>query len=378
MKRILIFTLCFVSWASVARSEICTDFDDNLNIIEYECGTSLQAAIQAKKAQEANKQAIAEEKEKQAKIAAEKAEQQKKEAEQARIEAEKAAQHKALEERIRREVQAAEEQKQKEEEERIQREKREAEEQKRKAEEQKRKEEERAKREKQEKEELARIKASCKTELCKYWAQNQNQWFVGLGVGLFWTNANEYTSWRYDYFPTLNSKSSYIGEGYTLQAPVKSIQFGGLHHLGSYDSNWSLLWRLGFKNFELKDTYKPSKFDSNYNERNHTVKLKGNAFAGDIGADYKLSKYFDIYGGAGLTYINMDVKKSLHASHNTNLGAHINEEGQAEMNTLTVQLFTGLDVSVTDWLRIYFEPSIVLMPSTVDYTDASIGVKVMF
>ena len=378
MKRILIFTLCFVSWASVARSEICTDFDDNLNIIEYECGTSLQAAIQAKKAQEANKQAIAEEKEKQAKIAAEKAEQQKKEAEQARIEAEKAAQHKALEERIRREVQAAEEQKQKEEEERIQREKREAEEQKRKAEEQKRKEEERAKREKQEKEELARIKASCKTELCKYWAQNQNQWFVGLGVGLFWTNANEYTSWRYADIPNLGNKSSYIGEGYTLQAPVKSIQFGGLHHLGSYDSNWSLLWRLGFKNFELKDTYKPSKFDSNYNERNHTVKLKGNAFAGDIGADYKLSKYFDIYGGAGLTYINMDVKKSLHASHNTNLGAHINEEGQAEMNTLTVQLFTGLDVSVTDWLRIYFEPSIVLMPSTVDYTDASIGVKVMF
>ncbi len=370
MKRILIFTLCFVSWASVARSEICTDFDDNLNIIEYECGTSLQAAIQAKKAQEANKQAIAEEKEKQAKIAAEKAEQQKKEAEQARIAAEKAAEHKALEERIRREVQAAEEQKQKEEE-RAKREKQ-------KAEEQKRKEEERAKREKQEKEELARIQASCKTELCKYWVQNQNQWFVGLGVGLFWTNANEYTSWQYNYFPTLNSKSSYIGEDDTLQAPVRSIQFGGLHHLGSYDSNWSLLWRLGFKNFELKDKYKPSKFDSNYNERNHTVKLKGNAFAGDIGADYKLSKYFDIYGGAGLTYINMDVKKSLHASHNTTPAAHINEDGQAEMNTLTVQLFAGLDVSVTDWLRIYFEPSIVLMPSTVDYTDASIGVKVMF
>ena len=49
MKNIAILGLCSLAiLPNIANAKMCQDFDDDFNIVEYECGTSLQDAIKIK------------------------------------------------------------------------------------------------------------------------------------------------------------------------------------------------------------------------------------------------------------------------------------------------------------------------------------------
>ena len=83
MKNYLPTSLCVLCVSMPSFAEMCTDFDDNQNLIEYECGTSLESAIKAQeKAKQLEQKRIAKE---------EKVKQETERAEKARIEAEEKA-----------------------------------------------------------------------------------------------------------------------------------------------------------------------------------------------------------------------------------------------------------------------------------------------
>jgi hypothetical protein len=49
MKNMAILGLCSLAiLPNIANAKMCQDFDDDFNIVEYECGTSLQDAIKEK------------------------------------------------------------------------------------------------------------------------------------------------------------------------------------------------------------------------------------------------------------------------------------------------------------------------------------------
>lgn len=108
MKNYLPISLCVLCVSMPSFAKMCTDFDDNQNLIEYECGTSLESAIKAQEkarqeAKQLEQKRIVEEK---------KVKQETERAEKARIEAEEKAKRveqerlKAEEERLRAEEKA--------------------------------------------------------------------------------------------------------------------------------------------------------------------------------------------------------------------------------------------------------------------------------
>ena len=47
MKKLMLCAVGLAMFSNVANAAICKDFDDDMNLVEYECGTSLAAAIKA-------------------------------------------------------------------------------------------------------------------------------------------------------------------------------------------------------------------------------------------------------------------------------------------------------------------------------------------
>ena len=55
MKKLIFCAVGVAMFSNVANAAMCKDFDDDMNLVEYECGTSLSAAIKANKAKEVKK-----------------------------------------------------------------------------------------------------------------------------------------------------------------------------------------------------------------------------------------------------------------------------------------------------------------------------------
>lgn len=93
MKKIYSSILCITLLVpTLARAEICTDFDDNMNIIEFDCSEGAAAARKRIAAERKKVRAAAERQAEQERIAAEKAATAKRQAEEQR----KAAEHEKL------------------------------------------------------------------------------------------------------------------------------------------------------------------------------------------------------------------------------------------------------------------------------------------
>lgn len=294
-------------------SEICTDFDDEFNVIEYECGTSLKEAIKAQKQAEAAKQA-AEEKAKKdaeraeqlkaeqaaaaekARRAAERAEQERKEAaEKARKEAERAKQ-KRIEEAERAEKKRLEaERKAKEEAERAEKKRIEAEqkakeeaeraEKKRiEAEKKAKKDAERAAKKKKEQAERKRArekrKAENKAKKEKFWSRTWHP-FVAVGYKL--------SSTDYDY----DDISGYGGGSTKVDFNSFDLQIGINYR--PTKSNWEYGLRAGY----FIKTYGNLINEPNISGFKSDLSLNFKQTYIDVTIGYEILNYFNIYGGAG-------------------------------------------------------------------------------
>lgn len=96
MNKIYTSVLCMALLVpTVARAEICTDFDDNMNIIEFDCAEGVKAARKRIAAEQEKVRAAAEKAAEQERVAAEKAAAVKRQAEEQRLTTERAAREKA-------------------------------------------------------------------------------------------------------------------------------------------------------------------------------------------------------------------------------------------------------------------------------------------
>jgi len=247
MKKLTMATCCFAVFAisTPTLAEICTDFDDDFNVIEFECGSSVKDAI---KKRDAEKQA-----EQERIRAEEKAKREAEEAEKERIRAEEKAKREAEEaekERIRAEEKA----------------KREAEET----------EKERVRAEENAKNYIKKHGDKRAGDLNKYWGRRFFHPFLALG----------YQSLAHENLPDFNDEDTLVNN------PVFKL---GLVHR-SQNTNWEYGLQLGTFEYEMQmNDIRDSNFEQQYEE-------DGREYFLDATFGYNVWNRLNLYTGLGLVY----------------------------------------------------------------------------
>lgn len=348
----------FAMFSNVANAAICKDFDDDMNLVEYECGTSLSAAIKANK-EKVEQQKLQKEAERKAKEKAEKlqrekeiaervAKKQKKEAERATEKAKKEAERKA-----------------KEKAEKLQREKAIAE---RSAEKAKKEAERAAKKQKKEAERKA--KAEAKTaEIIKLKTELQ---VVNVSVPVL-----DATWWKWLRF------EPFIG--FDVQIPLTDKKY-------RVDNNITLVNRFGFGaglqlgliiSSEFSNEFLFVRYDENVFDDPGTYELNGGLACGlecvknggmiythnssdrmgsiNFGWGTNLYKSFNGYAGFGIGYYKFSFHKE-YASYFPSVGGGNVEhyEEYIDRSGMSEKIFIGVEYKLYDWLRVYIEPTVVI------------------
>lgn len=257
MKRCLVIFLCLLLFSGPSFAEMCTDFDDNQNLIEYECGTSLEDVLESKAKSDAARRAAEENAKKEAELL-----------EQKRIAEENA----------------------KKEAERIKQEKKKAEE---KAEQERIRAEERAKRE-AEKAERERIRAEERANRKAEREKRRENWYN------FWKTHNIFISIGHE------SSSIYVDDA-NPNAPTRglNLQLGFVWQ--PKDSGWEFGARL--------DT---SEINSSLNDIN--LHVTGREYYAAAFAGYNIWADLDLYGGLGLGHLNIKKEYQEDPKHTDNQG----------------------------------------------------------
>ena len=383
--------LCAVGLAmfsNVANAAICKDFDDDMNLVEYECGTSLAAAIKANKAK-IEKQKLQAEIERKAQAEAEKLEQERlaaeRAAEKARKEAEKKAQAEA--EKLEQERLAAEraaekarkeaEKKAQAEAEKLEKERLAAE----RAAEKARRKGERKAREEARIAERKRLKAELQAANVSVpvWDRIWWKWlhfdpFVGFELQYYVTDKK----YRMDDGIYITNPSHY-GDSFQVGLMVLSeysddflfarYEMGWFGQSGkSYDINGGLSCGLEcVKNGGMQ-------YNNNTEDTIHLI---------DFGWGTKLYKSFNGYAGFGIGYHNSSFHKMSAIFHPGDMMSpggwveHYDED--IKHGGTTGKMFVGLEYKLFNWLRVYTEPTVIMSPALKDpLFYVSLGGKIVF
>ena len=317
MKRCLVIFLCLLPFSGPSFAEMCTDFDDNQNLIEYECGTSLEDVLESKAKSDAARRAAEESAKKEAELLEQKRiaeENAKKEAERVKQEKKKA-EEKAEQERIRAEEQA----------------KREAE----KAERERIRAEERANR----KAERERIRAEERANRKAEREKRRENWYN------FWKTHNIFISIAHE------SSSIYVDDA-NPNAPTRglNLQLGFVWQ--PKDSGWEFGARL--------DT---SEINSSLNDIN--LHVTGREYYAAAFAGYNIWADLDLYGGLGLGHVNIKKEYQEDPKHTDNQGL------------FSTKAFIGAEYDILKYLGVFAELSARITSESSDFGFV-VGGKIIF
>ena len=265
MKKYLLCSLLLFPFSVSSFAEMCTDFDSNQNLIEYECGTFVDYIEKVKY------------KEEQERIAQEEAARRAEQERIAKAEAEKMAENKKKAEEA---AKRAEQEKLKAEE----KAKSEEERAKQRAEQEKLKAEEKAKRDA----ERAKKRAERKQKWDKFWEQRHMDVFLAVGK-----ESNKFQKMKMD-----NDESDVETSGLNLQLGVLFQE---------KDSNWKYGIRL--------DT---TSVNATMDEM--STRVTGREYYADFMAEYNIWSGLFVYGGAGAGYVSLKKQFNRVPTHTDNEG----------------------------------------------------------
>ena len=388
MKKLMLCAVGLAMFSNVANAAICKDFDDDMNLVEYECGTSLAAAIKANKAK-IEKQKLQAEIERKAQAEAEKLEQERlaaeRAAEKARKEAEKKAQAEA--EKLEKERLAAEraaekarkeaEKKAQAEAEKLEKERLAAE----RAAEKARRKGERKAREEARIAERKRLKAELQAANVSVpvWDRIWWKWlhfdpFVGFELQYYVTDKKyRMDDGIYITNPSHDGDSFQVGlmvlSEYSDDFLFARYEMGWFGQSGkSYDINGGLSCGLEcVKNGGMQ-------YDNNTEDTIHLI---------DFGWGTKLYKSFNGYAGFGIGYHNSSFHKKSAIFHPGDMerpgGWVDNYDEDIKHGGTTGKMFVGLEYKLFNWLRVYTEPTVIMSPALKDpLFYVSLGGKIVF
>ena len=388
MKKLMLCAVGLAMFSNVANAAICKDFDDDMNLVEYECGTSLAAAIKANKAK-IEKQKLQAEIERKAQAEAEKLEQERlaaeRAAEKARKEAEKKAQAEA--EKLEQERLAAEraaekarkeaKKKAQAEAEKLEKERLAAE----RAAEKARRKGERKAREEARIAERKRLKAELQAANVSVpvWDRIWWKWlhfdpFVGFELQYYVTDKKyRMDDGIYITNPSHGGDSFQVGlmvlSEYSDDFLFARYEMGWFGQSGkSYDINGGLSCGLEcVKNGGMQ-------YDNNTEDTIHLI---------DFGWGTKLYKSFNGYAGFGIGYHNSSFHKMSAIFHPGDMERpggwvdHYDED--IKHGGTTGKMFVGLEYKLFNWLRVYTEPTVIMPPALKDpLFYVSLGGKIVF
>lgn len=308
MKKLTVSVVGLAMFVGIANAEICKDFDNDFNVIEYECGTSLADAIKAKEA----KQKAEEESKRKARAEAERL-QREAEAEAERLETERLAAELATQK-----AKEEAERKVREEEDRVKREQRELE---RKA----RAEERKLRREK----------------IINAITFNNVKIFVDAGA-------------------------QDTGQDYNLKLVGEQIHtsINLFVSMGFWIDieDYFVFARFGYKRIRIEPESKWQLYPSEiYSADPARISGSGSNLFLDVAAGYKLNKSFDLYAGVGVGFSNVHADVNGHytiydgiihdyyVSENTN-GSFVEEK-----------LFMGINYKAGTHMNVFVEPGLYLI-----------------
>ena len=357
MKKLMLCAVGLAMFSNVANAAICKDFDDDMNLVEYECGTSLAAAIKANKAK-IEKQKLQAEIERKAQAEAEKLEQERlaaeRAAEKARKEAEKKAQAEA--EKLEKERLAAE---------------RAAEKARRKGE-RKAREEARIAERKRLKAELQAANVSVPVWDRIWWKWLHFDPFVGFELQYYVTDKKyRMDDGIYITNPSHGGDSFQVGlmvlSEYSDDFLFARYEMGWFGQSGkSYDINGGLSCGL--------ECVKNGGMQYNNEDTIHLI---------DFGWGTKLYKSFNGYAGFGIGYHNSSFHKMSAIFHPGDMERpggwvdHYDED--IKHGGTTGKMFVGLEYKLFNWLRVYTEPTVIMSPALKDpLFYVSLGGKIVF
>lgn len=333
MNKIYTSILCIALLAPIsAQAEICTDFDENFNIIEFDCAEGVVAARKRIAAEQAKAKSEAQQK-----------------AEQERIEREKLAEQ----EQLRKAAERAEREKQQELE-RAEREKQKAAER---AEREKQKAAERAEREKQ--------KAAKRAEREARFQQKQQEitqggcwkFVVGLG-GDFWSGT-DLSSGVY-VGETLNGGYTVLDAGYSVGGATLNAELGARYYLKN-SPNWFLQIGLGYTSpldheIEIHQLSPYNHIDS--------LDMTTTMYSLQAMAGRMMWRDVYLYGKLGISYVDYAVSGNLWF------------DSFGLKDTLSYTLGAGLEYSMWTWTSVYAGVDFVI-PSgdTFKYADTLTSVN---
>ena len=394
MKKLMLCAVGLAMFSNVANAAICKDFDDDMNLVEYECGTSLDAAIKANKAK-IEKQKLQAEIERKAQAEAEKLEKERlaaeRAAEKARKEAEKKVQAEA--EKLEKERLAAEraaekarkeaERKKKKDAERLEQERISAERATKKA----KKEAERAtKKAKKEAERKAKKEARI-AERKRLKAELQA---ANVSVPVWdriwwkWLHFDPFVGFELQYHVT--DKKYRMDDGIYITNPShyeNSFQVG-LMVLSEYSDDFL------FARYEIGLFGRSYDINGGLSCGLECVKNGGMQFSNedtihliDFGWGTKLYKSFNGYAGFGIGYHNSSFHKKGATFHTGDMMypggwvEHYDED--IKHGGTTGKMFVGLEYKLFNWLRVYTEPTVIMLPALKDpLFYVSLGGKIVF